>query len=296
MYSSLLLCSILVLFGSISLVEALQISFYRQEQQIPILESSPTITNRMLLKDTALAHYESIVDDVLSEHNENLLTQLSTIIKDPHEIVSTLKPEAKHILASQTEISDVCVAQMPGIIANYIHELTNDIYSSIEGIISSHWKKSDIEYRRLVLDAVTSHLNKNDEQHVLTELMGSLEIINMEIADQLLFVVEQFDLFGKMSDALKSCQSLFSDTVDDQRQEEVKKEGKTAGFISKIWNAFLVSVTQSATMTSNRFDTRNNHGLLSKYILELRIDLQSELFSRVYELARNIYEDLAFSA
>jgi hypothetical protein len=65
-----------------------------QGLQINFSAIKPVDTNLMTIKDTAQAHYESIIDDVLSQHNEGLLTELSIVIKDPHDMYSILKPQA----------------------------------------------------------------------------------------------------------------------------------------------------------------------------------------------------------
>lgn len=51
-----------------------------------------------MVRDTVQEHFELIVDDILGQHNEDLLSRLSTIIKDPHDMYATLKPQADLIL------------------------------------------------------------------------------------------------------------------------------------------------------------------------------------------------------
>lgn len=57
--------------------------------------SQPQEENLSPLRDTAQAHYESIVDDILSQHNEGILTELSFVIKDPQEMYSIMKPQVE---------------------------------------------------------------------------------------------------------------------------------------------------------------------------------------------------------
>lgn len=54
----------------------------------------------MLIKDTAQAHYESIIDDILSQHNEGLLTELSIVIKTPHDMQTALRPQSELLMGS----------------------------------------------------------------------------------------------------------------------------------------------------------------------------------------------------
>lgn len=56
----------------------------------------------MLIKDTAQAHYESIIDDILSQHNEGLLTELSIVIKTPHDMQNALRPQSELLMGSSS--------------------------------------------------------------------------------------------------------------------------------------------------------------------------------------------------
>jgi hypothetical protein len=71
-----------------------------QGLQINFNSIKPVDTNLMTIKDTAQAHYESIIDDILSQHNEGLLTELSIVIKSPHDMYSILKPQADLLVDS----------------------------------------------------------------------------------------------------------------------------------------------------------------------------------------------------
>lgn len=64
----------------------------------------PVDTNLMTIKDTAQAHYESVIDDILSQHNEGLLTELSIVVKSPHDMYSILKPQADLLVGSDSSI------------------------------------------------------------------------------------------------------------------------------------------------------------------------------------------------
>lgn len=171
---------------------------------------------------------------------------------------------------------------MPGMIANQIHELSNQIYSSIDLIVSKNWKNSDEYYRKIILNAIDKGLW---EQDILDELIQTLEILNMDITDHITKTVDQFNMLNKLKDALEHCQAIFG-------QQKIEQETSTT-LIEKIWSALLVSFSLSNDLSNN--EPRQN-GFMGKYIFELRADIQSELYSRVYELARSVYEDLAFSS
>ncbi|KAI8636425.1 hypothetical protein BD408DRAFT_426125 [Parasitella parasitica] len=252
-------------------VQGLQISFN-------------SVQSDMLIRDTAQAHYESIIDDILSQHNEGLLTELSIVIKNPHDMQAALRPQSELLMGSPN-IQDVCVAQMPGMIANQIHELSNEIYSSVDAIVSELWTTADIEYRQIILNAI----NKGHwEQEVMDELVASLELLNMDIADRVIAAVDRFDILYKVKLALKSCQSIFDQENNPFAAEDQEEETLT----EKIWTAILVSFTSKSGQESIKQEPQ--HGFLNRYIFELTSDLQSELYSRVFELAKGVYEDLAF--
>lgn len=166
---------------------------------------------------------------------------------------------------------------MPGMIANQIHELSNQIYSSVDMIVTKNWKKSDEYYRQIIVGSIGKGLY---EQDILEALHQALETLNMDITDHITKTIDQFQMLNKLKDALEHCQAVFG-------QQEIEEETNT--FANKIWSAVWVSLS-----LSNEYEPRQN-GFMGKYVFELRADIQSELYSRVDELARGVYEDLAFS-
>jgi hypothetical protein len=173
---------------------------------------------------------------------------------------------------------------MPGMIANQIHELSNELYSSVDAIVTQYWTTTDMEYRQLILNAVSQGYW---EQDVLDELVSSLELLNMDIADRIIAVVDRFNLLAKMKSALLSCQSVF-----DQETKSIEESTLT----EKIWTALLVSFNQPAGTSSILSTEAPQKGFLNRFLFELTSELQAELYARVYELARGVYEDLAFGA
>ncbi|KAI7901342.1 uncharacterized protein BX663DRAFT_514166 [Cokeromyces recurvatus] len=277
----------------------------------PILSSSKVVITR----DTAQAHYESIIDNVLSQHNEGLLTELSIVIKDPFDTIHALRPQAEHLIRSPIEgklqcciflcmcnhsffffffffvcayvtLLDTCVAQMPGMIANQIHELNNVLYSSIDQITNKFWTKTDLEYRQFIINSI--HKSNGEETQVIDELIDSLEMANTDIADGLIAIVDRFDLLSRIKKSLQQCQSVFNLEQDGQ---QIK-----SSFTDKVLLVLLEAYKQTLTddMNSNSEEVQEE-GFLNIYLDELISSLQSELYNRVYELARGIYEDLAFN-
>lgn len=172
---------------------------------------------------------------------------------------------------------------MPGMIANQIHELSNEIYTSVDSIVNQFWKTADNSYRQLLLDSINNGL---DEQEVLDELVNSLEVINMDITDSITNTVDQFQMLQKLKQSLLNCQSVFDQEVEQETVEETT-------LTEKLWHAVLVSFSLSNPIESNNLE---QHSFMGKYIFELKSDIQAEMYSRVYELARSIYEDLSFSS
>ena len=126
----------------------------------------------------------------------------------------------------------------------------------------------------------------------MDELVTSLELLNMDIADHIIAAVDKFDILYKVKMALKSCQSIFDQENNPFADAEAEEETLT----EKIWTSILVSFTSKSGQEPSFIREEPQHGFLNRYIFELTSDLQSELYSRVYELARSVYEDLAFGA
>ncbi|KAI8071137.1 uncharacterized protein B0P05DRAFT_549743 [Gilbertella persicaria] len=253
--------SILFLSLFLCIAQALQINFSSQERNM---------SNR----DSAQSHYESVLDDILSQHNEGLLTELSMAIKDPHTMYAVLRPQADVLV--QGPMEDVCVAQMPGMIANQIHEFSHALYSQVDTIVTDVWKTTDTELRQMILHAINQG---SWEQDVLDEIVSSVEFINMEISDRLVAIAHQFDFLGKIRAALLNCQAIFDPHTTSAPQT----------LTEKIWTAILISFRNPGAFEPN------THGFLNRYIFDLISDLQGELYGRTIELATSIYEDLAFN-
>lgn len=175
---------------------------------------------------------------------------------------------------------DVCVAQMPGMIANHIHELSNQIYSSVESVVSDKWNKKDTYYRDIIVAAIDKGLW---EQDILDELIHELEILNMDITDAIVSTLDRFNMLQKLKVSLNQCQLMFD--------ENTKPVDTLSTLTETLWNAVLVSLSLS---NPNNVEPKKS-GFMGKYVFDLRTDIQSEMYSRVYELSRNIFEDLAFS-
>jgi hypothetical protein len=171
---------------------------------------------------------------------------------------------------------------MPGMIANQIHELSNEIYLSVNLIVSKYWKKTDTYYRQLVLNAINKGLW---EQDVMNELVNSVQVLNMDISDRITETVDQFNMLNRLKKSLLNCQSIFGGELPAEAELSLSE---------KIWNAILFSFSLSNPITND--NEIQQKGFMGRYVFELRSDIQSEMYSRVYELARSIYEDLAFSA
>lgn len=151
---------------------------------------------------------------------------------------------------------------MPGMIANQIHEFSNAVYTSVQTVVGQSWKLSDIELRQSILRAISKGYN---EDEVIEDLSHTLEMVNMDMTDKLVRVLEEFDMVQQVRSALVSCQSVFAP--------------ETSGSIEKS--------TTTATKDRSFLDT---------FLLQLTTDLQSQLYNQVSNLAKSVYEDLAFSA
>ncbi|KAI8366133.1 hypothetical protein BD560DRAFT_401206 [Blakeslea trispora] len=263
----------------ISLVFA-ALFFLTTLQALQVNFASSTHSKDLLNRDSAQSHYQSVLDDVLSQHNEGLLSDLSMIIKDTDTMYAVLRPQANYLI--RQGVDDVCVAQMPGMIANQIHELSNALYTQADAIVLDVWSATDTELRQLIINAI--HLG-SWEQDVLDELANHVEMVNMEIADRLLKVVHEFEFLNKMRWSLVKCQNMFDSTTSQPSSSSLPE---------KIWTAILVSLRNDPF--GEDLIASSGHGLLNRYLSELIVDLQGELYGRTFELASSIYEDLAFNA
>jgi hypothetical protein len=87
--TSIILLASLFIFGA----NAVQIN-------IGTLSKASFFTDKvdgMVIRDTAQFHYENIVDEVMSVHNEDLLSELTIVIRDPHRLTNALRPQTKYL-------------------------------------------------------------------------------------------------------------------------------------------------------------------------------------------------------
>lgn len=188
----------------------------------------------LYLRDTAQSHYESIVDDVLGQHNEDILSKLSLAIQDPHHLYQLLKPEAEFLIDS--EPIQVCVAQMPGMIANQIHEQSNVVYNRIYPLLQATWATFDSDFQHL-------------------DLANALELLNMQVAEDIIRTLEEFDLLTQVKQTLVDCHSTFD-----------------------------APTTKTSSTHQNSF--------LFRYLLKLTWDMEARLYSGLDELTLSLYQDM----
>lgn len=141
---------------------------------------------------------------------------------------------------------------MPGMIANQIHEQSTLVYNQIYPTLKRRWLTADNDYHQMISQSVS------DE--VVEDLSDSLELLNMDITDDIIDTLRDFDMIGNIKRSLLNCQSTFSNTA-----------------ISTLWSTVV--------------EKKETRSLLDSYKAKLISDLQSQLYSRVYELASSIYQD-----
>ncbi|KAI8885640.1 hypothetical protein K501DRAFT_245616 [Backusella circina FSU 941] len=238
--------------------------------QQAVIKSS---TNEMVLRDTAQYYYETLVDDVMNLHNEDLLSELAIMTRHPHQLTYFLRPQAEEL--GLDRLSEICIAQMPGMIAYQVHDLSKEVYGSIYTILNEHWTHSDDYYKNSM---------KSNPNAVVTALTNSLEVTNTQMMESLINVMDQFDIKARLSTQLMSCQTGLEENVQ---------------FAQRIWSALLVSTRQKeahsasvAVILTNNIATT---GFLSRYVMELVSDMESEMMTRLPELALSVYEDLSYS-
>ncbi|ORX59792.1 hypothetical protein DM01DRAFT_1381307 [Hesseltinella vesiculosa] len=82
-----------------------------------------------IIQDDVITHYENMVDDVFSHHREQMLLRLARANHQPEELVSLLAPQANAIL--QRDPQEVCLEQMPGMIAEQLHQMHNMVFQMV---------------------------------------------------------------------------------------------------------------------------------------------------------------------
>ncbi|KAI8978047.1 hypothetical protein BDB01DRAFT_800594 [Pilobolus umbonatus] len=273
MISSLLFCY--TLFLCLFSIQGLQIPFNAHKDMMK------TEGNVMLIKDNVQAHYETIVDGVLSQHNEYLLSELSRMIRDPHQVLFHLRHEAELLLDGLDSVEDVCVAQMPGIIANHIQQLSSQVYSSIYPAVGRIWHFTDNDFRNYLFEAVA--MDDMEDTDMADELTSVLEFINMDIGDAIIESITEYDILSVVTQSLLQCQGEY-ESEDTERVETLS---------DKLWVALLSSLPEPVIKSSSSPSARK--GFLGQYVARLVHDLNLEMNMGVEVLAKTINRDLKLS-
>ncbi|KAG0175421.1 hypothetical protein DFQ28_000051 [Apophysomyces sp. BC1034] len=211
-----------------------------------LVEDWPLTVN---IRDTIEGYYENIVDEVLSTNSEVFLLDLTHM----RSIQSgRLRLEASQL--GLKNVNDDCLFKMPGIIAQNVHQLNEQVFGSIDGLVST--------YLPLLLPRQLSTL----DDRRLDELLQS---INQAMVFELIQKMQNYELSSRIIHEMKLCQT--GAVTDNKFASQVQR-----------WLAFAgpKSIVPKGTSAVDRFSQTT------------RLHLTSALHARLSDLQSLISEDL----
>ncbi|KAI7880913.1 hypothetical protein K492DRAFT_177513 [Lichtheimia hyalospora FSU 10163] len=244
----------------------------------------------VMIRDTIEGFYETIVDEVLSTHTENLLMQLTH--SSAGRRMHLLQSQAMRL--SDGPIPGTCVAKLGSNIGRRIHEQNALVFGSIQTVVSETLPAVWPDYPT---NGMGRHRMVNQQQQLLEqddaiddssmvaqhEVASALYSLNMAVSHHLLNVYDKFDLENELRQDLADC-------VEQQQQQHIKQleQEEDEGIIAYL--------TGLASRTLQRF-VQLNHGcpgaaFLESHMQAVRTDLQTELEARVGDLVTILYNDL----
>ncbi|KAI9496013.1 hypothetical protein BDB00DRAFT_811393 [Zychaea mexicana] len=325
MLSSILyLASLVYVFCNVVIAAPLKFQQQQQQQQ----QDDWPLSNAVMIRDTIEGFYETVVDDVLSAHTEDLLvmlthsprtkkskllqSQATTLRGSPLQgknnmifVLCTCIFTSLFITASTLflplcrtlftynmhffVITDGCLVKMPGYIGNHLHQLNARVFGAIRGVVGEALPAVWPDYDALEATLMTTDAPPPVPQHQIASALYSL---NLAVGHRLTQVFEDFDLLNRLRHDLAACDEAIADAVEDENNNSglqlLTTKVSMTDYIINAGHRFLHRVFWM--QGCNKFD--NDARFLETWLRAARADLRSELESRVGDLIMTIYNDL----
>ncbi|KAI9251414.1 hypothetical protein BDA99DRAFT_608106 [Phascolomyces articulosus] len=270
------LVSLISLLCAVTLAAPLKLQQQQEQDDWPL-------SNAVMMRDTIEGFYETVVDDVLSAHTEDLLVMLTHSPRNKK--LKLLQSQATTLRGSP--LQDGCLVKMPGYIGNQLHQLNARVFGAIRGIVGEALPAVWPDYDALESTMMTTESPPPVPQHQVASALYSL---NLAVGHRLTQVFEDFDLLDRLRHDLAACDQAIADTVQEDSTLTMKSTTKMTmtDYIINTGHRFIHRLFW--TRGCGKFD--NDTRFLETWLRTARADLRSELESRVGDLIMTIYNDL----
>ncbi|KAI7853142.1 hypothetical protein BDC45DRAFT_570301 [Circinella umbellata] len=286
MLSSILyLFSIFCIFCNLAIAAPLRLQQQQQQDQ----DDWP-LSNAVMIRDTIEGFYETVVDDVLSAHTEDLLVMLT---HSPRNKKLKLLQAQATTLRDGSSLQDACLAKMPGYIGNQLHQLNARVFGAIRGIVGEALPAVWPNYDALEATMMSTEAPPPVPQHQVATALYSL---NLAVGHRLTQVFEDFDLLDRLRNDLSACDQSIADSIQEDTTITTITTTSTMTTTKMTMTDYIVNAGHRFihrlfwTRGCGKFD--NDTRFLETWLRSARADLRSELETRVGDLIMTIYNDL----
>ncbi|KAI8332855.1 hypothetical protein BC941DRAFT_473892 [Chlamydoabsidia padenii] len=132
----------------------------------------------LMIHDDIQTHYETMVDEIISTHSEDILFQLANSMNDRQSLEQLLQPQAIALLGYP--VQETCLKRMPSMIAKHLHDLHTKVLDTIEPVTFPQEQETDLIQQLSLLNIamdqkVMEIVQDEDWEHKLTLDLSACE-------------------------------------------------------------------------------------------------------------------------
>ncbi|KAI8089740.1 uncharacterized protein BX664DRAFT_386177 [Halteromyces radiatus] len=227
---------------------------------------SSEFNKQVMINEDIQAHYENILDEVISTHNEDfLLTMTHSMTKD--KLVSYYRPQINLLLNDDDYIDDKCLYRLPHLLGKQLFDIHADTFAMVAPMVQNymkmHWPTpEDLDEEEMTAIEIEDHLVQLNS-HLMTRvnhIMMDPKVISSHLAQQ-----------------LHACQQQYHPYQH--------------GHLWKRWMIHLFGVYDNHNVWKSEDREWQDH-FLFKYLMDMQQDLKDQLDTRMEDLVQILQDDL----
>ncbi|ORZ17352.1 hypothetical protein BCR42DRAFT_491236 [Absidia repens] len=229
------------------------------------------LTKDVMIKDDIQTHYENLLDEVISTHNEDFLLKM-TYSMTGEKMESFYRPQANMLLKTkgnpQPEIHSKCLYRMPHWVGKYLHDTHSMTYNNVAPMVQNymedHWPSTRHQQEMTLSDIKTFLIQLN--QHLESRIEQSM--------------MDPTALLTDLSLKLQLCQQQYDTKSSFLSRVLVQIVGDSHGMNTRTFSS------------DDLVDGDVKDHFLVNYLMAMRVDLATQMDNRMMDLEQLIHDDL----
>jgi HPt (histidine-containing phosphotransfer) domain-containing protein len=181
---------------------------------------------------------------------------------------------------------DKQMIKMPSIIGKHVQKMNDQVYQSIENIITLYW--------HTIWDPRLLAKKDGQEEHILSFLSGFNGIVAKKLMDK----IDEYDLIGEIKADIISSSSAFIKTVSEEEDDE--EEISLFSWLNNSMMDLFTSATHALSRSSatgslsskSKLATNLETDFLREYLSDIRTSLLMELHIQFMDFFTRIQTDI----